>query len=78
MLNKADLLVPDEQAQRVKQFLADFGWRDKRFIISALSGTGCKELTYAIMEHVDATRVQGAAVDDAGDEVVQRTAHPQS
>jgi GTPase len=42
--------------QRVEQFLQDFGWRDKSFMISALSGAGCKELTYAIMEHLDATR----------------------
>jgi GTPase len=56
VLNKADLVVPDVQAQRVQKFLADFGWRDKSFIISALSGAGCKELTYAIMEHLDATR----------------------
>ena len=63
VLNKADLLVPDEQAQRVQQFLADFGWRDKSFIISALSGAGCKELTYAIMEHLDATR-ESALTDE--------------
>jgi GTP-binding protein len=63
VLNKADLLAPDEQAQRVAQFLADFGWRDKSFIISALSGAGCKELTYAIMEHLDATRAVASTED---------------
>jgi GTP-binding protein len=56
VLNKADLLATEEQMQRVEQFLQDFGWRDKSFMISALSGAGCKELTYAIMEHLDATR----------------------
>ena len=65
VLNKADLLAADEQAQRVQQFLADFGWRDKSFIISALSGAGCKELIYAIMAHLDATREPAAANEDA-------------
>jgi GTP-binding protein len=64
VLNKADLLAPDEQSQRVQQFLTDFGWRDKSFIISALSGAGCKELTYAIMEHLDATRESIASNED--------------
>ncbi|HEX3171318.1 MAG TPA: GTPase ObgE [Burkholderiales bacterium] len=66
VLNKADLLAADEQAQRVQQFLADFGWRDKSFIISALSGAGCKELIYAIMAHLDATRAPATA-DAAAD-----------
>jgi len=65
VLNKADLLAADEQAQRVQQFLADFGWRDKSFIISALSSAGCKELIYAIMAHLDATREPAAANEDA-------------
>ena len=65
VLNKSDLLAADEQAQRVQQFLADFGWRDKSFIISALSGAGCKELIYAIMAHLDATREPATADEDA-------------
>jgi len=65
VLNKADLLAADEQAQRVQQFLTDFGWRDKSFIISALSGAGCKELIYAIMAHLDATREPATADEDA-------------
>ena len=65
VLNKSDLLAADEQAQRVQQFLADFGWRDKSFIISALSGAGCKELIYAIMAHLDATRQPATADEDA-------------
>ncbi len=56
VLNKADLMAPEAQAKRVQQFLAGFGWHDKSFIISALSGEGCKELTFAIMQHLDVTR----------------------
>ncbi len=56
ILNKADLMAPDAQAERVAQFLADFNWNGRSFVISALSGDGCKELTFAIMQHLDATR----------------------
>ncbi|HEV7822827.1 MAG TPA: GTPase ObgE [Burkholderiales bacterium] len=69
VLNKADLLASEEQTQRVQQFLKDFGWRDKSFMISALSGTGCKELTYAIMEHLDATRAAIGSSDDVDADV---------
>jgi GTP-binding protein len=63
VLNKADLLAPDDRAGQVRQFLADFGWSDKSFIISALTGTGCKELTFAIMEHLDQNKEASTAKD---------------
>ena len=56
VLNKADLLAPEDRAARVRQFLSDFGWHDKSFVISALSAEGCRELTFAIMEHLDQSR----------------------
>jgi GTP-binding protein len=59
VLNKTDLLESEERAVRVAQFVTNFGWREKSFIISALSGDGCKELTFAIMEHLDQTRSAG-------------------
>lgn len=55
VLNKVDLLEPTERAERTSRFIADFGWQDKSFIISAIDGKGCRELTYAIMEHVQQT-----------------------
>lgn len=59
VLNKADLLAPAERAERAQRFVADFGWPGKSFIISALSGEGCQELTYAIMAHLENSRDQG-------------------
>jgi GTPase len=67
VLNKVDLIEAGEQAQRVKKFLRDFGWRDKSFIISALTGTGCKELTYAIMEYLDAARTADTTAAESGE-----------
>ena len=52
-LNKADLVPAAERAAVTQQFIADFGWEGRSFIISALTGEGCKELTYAIMEYLD-------------------------
>jgi GTP-binding protein len=52
VLNKVDLLEPAARAERTRSFIADFGWQGKSFIISAIDGAGCRELTYAIMEHL--------------------------
>jgi GTP-binding protein len=51
ILNKVDLL--SEPSATVQQFIQDYGWQGPCYVISAISGQGCKELTYAIMEHVE-------------------------
>ncbi|MDD5329537.1 MAG: GTPase ObgE [Sulfuricella sp.] len=56
VLNKMDMLPEDERDQRRQQFIEEFGWEGKCFIISALSGEGCKEVTYAIMEFLEQNR----------------------
>ena len=61
VLNKFDLLPGDEAADRARKFIADFGWHDKSFIISAIDGKGCRELTYAIMDHLQ--HMAGSAED---------------
>ena len=50
LLNKADLL--EDRDATAADFLKQFTDYDRYFIISAISGEGCKELTYAIMEHL--------------------------
>src|SRR3990170_1993585 len=55
-LNKADLVPAAERTAVTQKFIADFGWDGKSFIISALTGEGCKELTYAIMEYLEKNR----------------------
>ena len=56
VLNKADLIAPGEANKRMRRFVRDFGWHGKSFIISALSGAGCQELVYAVMEYLDEQR----------------------
>jgi GTP-binding protein len=53
VLNKMDLLPEAERAQAADRFLRDLGWEGKSFIISALTGEGCRELVYAITEHLE-------------------------
>ena len=50
LLNKVDLL--EDREERVAAFLREFSDYDRYFVISAINGEGCKELSYAIMEHL--------------------------
>jgi len=56
VLNKADLIAPEDREERVGAFLSEYtravAAPEKSFIISALTGEGCRALTYAIMEHL--------------------------
>jgi GTP-binding protein len=53
VLNKADMLPENERNKLCGQLIRDLGWNGKSFVISALTGDGCKELTYAIMEYLE-------------------------
>jgi GTP-binding protein len=56
ILNKLDLL--EDRAEKVAAFLKQFGGDTRYFTISAINGDGCKELTYAIMEHLEQIAAQ--------------------
>ena len=43
----------ENRAELCRQFVEKLGWKDKYFIISALTGEGCKSLTYAIMDYLE-------------------------
>lgn len=69
VLNKADLLPEEEREKSCKQFLRALGWKGKSFIISALTGQGCKELTYAIMDYLEQdSGFRHQDSDDAGED----------
>ncbi|MCE9550844.1 MAG: GTPase ObgE [Betaproteobacteria bacterium] len=51
VLNKLDLL--QDKDEKVAAFLKEFHDYTRYFAISAINGDGCKELCYAIMEHVE-------------------------
>ena len=65
VLNKLDLVETLEAEKRVKAIIKGMKWKGPHFTISAMKSDGCKELTFAIMDHLDAVR---AAANSATDE----------
>ena len=63
VLNKIDMLQDSKQV--IADFVKDYGWKGRVFSISAISGIGCKELVYAMMEHLEAVRIETQAAEDA-------------
>ncbi|MBY0484753.1 Obg family GTPase CgtA [Nitrosomonas sp.] len=53
VLNKTDMMPAENRAELCRQFVEKLGWKDKYFIISALTSEGCKSLTYAIMDYLE-------------------------
>ncbi len=53
VINKVDMLPDDSEKEVCTKFTRNLGWSGKSFIISALSGKGCKQLIYAIMEYLE-------------------------
>jgi len=67
VLNKLDLL--EDKEATVRAFLDEFGEDTRWFAISAINGEGCKELTYAIMEHLnEVARAEQDAVTESAQE----------
>ncbi len=62
VLNKIDMVQDAKQA--VADFVKAYGWEGRVFAISAISGIGCKELTYAIMEHLEEARATAQAASE--------------
>jgi len=73
VLNKTDMLQDADAV--VKAFVKDYGWEGRVFAISAISGVGCKELVYAIMQHIDENR---AAEEAAQDDTESKTPESQN
>ncbi|HKA38674.1 MAG TPA: GTPase ObgE [Burkholderiales bacterium] len=68
VLNKIDLLPQDARERTVKRFHRDFGWKGPSFAISALTGAGCRELVFAVMDYLEQRKPRTAedAVDAEG------------
>lgn len=54
VLNKLDLVPEDERDARCEAFVRSFRWKDPVFGISAIDGSGCRELIFAIQAWLDA------------------------
>ena len=53
VLNKIDMVDAAEREAVVAKFVADYEWTGPVFAISALDGTGCTALTYAVMDYLN-------------------------
>ena len=53
VLNKMDLLAPDERDRAVAEFVRRLRWRGPVFPVSAATGDGCRELCFKIMAFLE-------------------------
>jgi GTP-binding protein len=61
VINKIDLVPEEERKARVAALVKAYGKGVRHFVISAVKGDGCRELTFAIMEHVEQQREEQRA-----------------
>ncbi len=54
VLNKLDLVPEEERVARVKAFVKSYRWKGPVFAIIAVNGEGCRELTFAVQDWLDA------------------------
>ncbi len=55
LINKIDLVPEDEREARIAALVKSYKPK-KHFVISAISGNGCREVTFAVMEHLEQLR----------------------
>ena len=65
VINKIDLVPEEEREQRVAALVKGYGKIERHFVVSAINGTGCRELMFAIMDHLDS---HGPSKDQDDDE----------
>ncbi len=56
IVNKIDLLESNQKKLVVDKFIKAMRWTGPHFAISAITGDGCKELSFAIMKFIESTR----------------------
>jgi GTPase len=56
VINKIDLVPEEERKARVAALVKGYGKGVRHFVISAVNGDGCRELTFAIMDHIEKQR----------------------
>jgi GTP-binding protein len=64
VLNKTDLVSPDELDQHVSTIISELGWTGPAYALSALAGSGTRQLVFDIMNYLESE----AASESAGAE----------
>jgi GTPase len=60
VINKLDLLAPEERAKRMAEIVKALRWKGPVFSVSAATGEGCTELAARLMERIEARRREQA------------------
>jgi GTP-binding protein len=74
VLNKSDLLDDEQRARLLERFQTQLGAQRRINVISAVTGAGIDELTYAVMDHIEARRQRLADDSEAQADEVRREA----
>ena len=61
VLNKADLLEEKERERRARDIVKKLKWKGPWFVISAINGAGCRELSFAVMDFLEERRPRRSA-----------------
>lgn len=67
VLNKQDLLPPEEGAARCRALIQELGWTGPVYSISALSGAGTDELMWALLERLEVLRAPAQPAEPQDD-----------
>ena len=67
VLNKMDLLLPEERAEHARALVERLQWRGPVFEISALSGEGTVEVCQQVMNYLERIREEQESADGAAD-----------
>jgi GTP-binding protein len=62
VLNKLDLIAPDERDARVAAFVKAYRWKGPVFAVAAISGDGCRPLVFSVADWLEKHPAQGATV----------------
>ncbi len=65
LINKIDLVPEEERKARVAALVKGYGKVDRHFVISAIDGKGCREVVFAIMDHLEQVRKTHEKPDSA-------------
>lgn len=68
VLNKVDMVQDPEKV--AADFIKNFNWDGPVYVISAINGNGCKQLTYAIMEHMEKIKQQQEEESSRDEQVI--------
>jgi len=62
VLNKLDLIAPEERDARVAAFVHAYRWKGPVFAVAAISGDGCRPLVFAVADWLEKHPVRSSTV----------------